>query len=139
MDASQRPRPSWCYGIAGTARAQQLAGQALRDPARQQAAEAAVLAVLRDPAELARLPEAGLCHGRAGLLQAAWRMAADAADDELAAEIPHLAARLAAQLTQHGCDDPELLDGAAGATLALHTAGTGSAPGPAWDAFLALA
>jgi lantibiotic biosynthesis protein len=139
VDVGQRPRPSWCYGIAGTARAQQLAGLALRDLARRQAAEAAVLAVLRDPAELARLPEAGLCHGRAGLLQATWRMAADAANGQLAAEIPRLAARLAAQLTQHGCGDPELLDGAAGAALALHTAGTGSAPGPAWDAFLTLA
>jgi hypothetical protein len=139
VDAGQRPRPSWCYGIAGTARAQQLAGLALRDPARRQVAEAAVLAVLRDPVELARLPEAGLCHGRAGLLQAAWRMAADAADGELAAEIPCLAAQLAAQLAQHGCGDPELLDGAAGAALALHTVGTSSAPGPAWDAFLALA
>ena len=42
------------------------------------AAEAAILAVLRDPAELGRLTEPGLCHGTAGLLQAAWRMAADA-------------------------------------------------------------
>jgi lantibiotic biosynthesis protein len=136
--AGQRPRPSWCYGVAGTARAQQLAGLALRDPARRQVAEAAVLAVLRDPAELARLPEAGLCHGRAGLLQAAWRMAADASDGELAAEIPLLAVRLADQLAGHGCVDPELLDGAAGAALALHTAGTGSTPSPTWDAFLAL-
>lgn len=60
-----RPRPSWCYGVSGTARAQQLAGLALRDP--------------------------------------------------------------------------ELLDGAAGAALALHTLGTGSAPAPHWDTFLALA
>ncbi len=139
VDAGQRPRPSWCYGVAGTARAQQLAGLSLRDPARRQAAEAAVLAVLRDPAELARLPEAGLCHGSAGLLQAAWRMAADATGEEIASEIPRLAARLAAQLTGHGSGDPELLDGAAGAALALHTTGTGSAPAPSWDAFLALA
>ena len=139
VDAGQRPRPSWCYGVAGTARAQQLAGLALRDPARRQAAEAAVLAVLRDPAELARLPETGLCHGGAGLLQAASRMAADAADGKLAAEIPRLAARLANQLAEDRDHNPELLDGAAGTALALHSAGTSSSREPCWDTFLALA
>ena len=98
VDPGLRPRPSWCYGVAGTARAQQLAGMALRDPARQEAAEAAMLAVLRDPAELARLRETGLCHGTAGLLHAAWRMAADARTPEISAEIPRLSARLTAQL-----------------------------------------
>ena len=32
VDPALRPRPSWCYGTAGTARAQQLAGLALRRP-----------------------------------------------------------------------------------------------------------
>lgn len=139
VDPVLRPRPSWCYGVAGTARAQQLAGLALRDPARQQAAEAAILAVLRDPAELDRLTETGLCHGTAGLLQAAWRMAADATTGEINTELPRLAARLVRQLAESEDGSPELLDGAAGAALVLHTAGTGSAPGPCWDAFLALA
>jgi hypothetical protein len=66
-------------------------------------------------------------------------MAADAASREIEAELPHLAARLAAQLAGREDDDPELLDGTAGTALALHTAGTGSAPEPYWDAFLALA
>jgi hypothetical protein len=140
VDPGLRPRPSWCYGAAGTARAQQLAGLALRQSARQLAAEAAMVAVLRDPAELGRLTEPGLCHGTAGLLQAAWRMAADATTREIDAELPRVAARLATQLAGRRADDnPELLDGAAGATLALHTAGTGNAPEPCWDAFLALA
>jgi lantibiotic biosynthesis protein len=139
VDPALRPRPSWCYGAAGTARAQQLAGLALSDPARRAAAEAAILAVLRDPAELGKLTEPGLCHGTAGLLQAAWRMAADTATSEISAELPRLAGRLAAQLAEPGHGNPELLDGTAGATLALHTAGTGSAPSPSWDAFLALA
>ena len=139
VDPGLRPRPSWCYGATGTARAQQLAGLALRDPARQHAAEDAILAVLRDPAELGRLTEAGLCHGTAGLLQAAWRMAADATTPQIEAELPRLAARLATQLAGREDDNPELLDGTAGAALALHTAGTGSAPEPCWDAFLALA
>jgi lantibiotic biosynthesis protein len=140
VDPGLRPRPSWCYGIAGTARAQQLAAMALREPARQEAAESAMLAVLRDPAELSRLRETGLCHGTAGLLHAAWRMAADARTPAISAELPLLAARLTAQLkdsqSAHG---PELLDGTAGAALALHSIGTGTAPAPCWDAFLALA
>jgi len=139
-DPSLRPRPSWCYGVSGTARAQQLAGMALRDPARQLTAEAAMLAALRDPEQLDRLPETGLCHGTAGLLHAAWRMAADARTPEISAELPRLAARLTAQLHKQECaPSPELLDGAAGAALALHSTGTGTAPAPYWDAFLALA
>jgi hypothetical protein len=139
VDHALRPRPSWCYGVAGTARAQQLAGLALGDPARQQAAEAAVLAVLRNPAELDRLTETGLCHGTAGFLQAAWRMANDATTREIEEELPRIAARLATQLAGRADHNPELLDGTAGAALALHTAGTGNSPEPYWDAFLALA
>ncbi|MFD5134007.1 lanthionine synthetase C family protein [Streptomyces olindensis] len=133
-----RPRPSWCYGVSGTARAQQLAGLALRDPARMQAAEKAILATLRDPLQLDKLPEIGLCHGMAGLLHAAWRMATETDNTEIAAELPHLAGRLITALDQDD-HDPELLDGAAGAALALHTFGTDSAPAPHWDTFLALA
>jgi lantibiotic biosynthesis protein len=140
VDPTLRPRPSWCYGISGTARVQQLAGMALREPARQQAAEAAMLAVLRDPEQLDRLPETGLCHGTAGLLQAAWRMAADARTTEISEELPRLTERLIVKLgdRQPG-PSPELLDGTAGAALALHTIGTGTVQEPYWDAFLALA
>ena len=138
VDRSLRPRPSWCYGAAGTARAQQLAGMALHDPARKTAAENAMLAVLRDPAQLDLLPEIGLCHGTAGLLHAAWRMAADAHTPDISAELPRLTAQLTAHLT-HPVTDPELLDGAAGAALALHTAGTGLAPASGWDRVLLLA
>ncbi|BCL28580.1 lanthionine synthetase C family protein [Streptomyces aurantiacus] len=133
-----RPRPSWCYGVGGTARAQQLAGLALRDPVRVQAAENAILATLRDPLQLDKLPEIGLCHGMAGLLHAAWRMATETGNSEIAAELPRLANRLITALDQED-HDPELLDGAAGAALALHTLGTGSAPAPHWDTFLAQA
>ncbi|MFC8450256.1 lanthionine synthetase C family protein [Kitasatospora sp. NPDC057223] len=133
-----RPRPSWCYGVGGTARAQQLAGLALRDPVRVRAAESAILAVLRDPLQLDRVSEIGLCHGTAGLLHAAWRMATETGNTEITAELPCLAARLITALDQPG-HNPELLDGASGAALALHTLGTGSAPAPHWDTFLALA
>lgn len=134
---SLRPRPSWCYGIAGTARAQQLAGMALGDTERQQTAEDAMLAALRSPTQLGLLPEIGLCHGKAGLLQAAWRMATDAGTPDIAAELPRLATQLAAQLSRPQTD-PELLDGAAGAALALHTIGF-DAVASDWDAFLLLA
>lgn len=138
VEPSLRPRPSWCYGISGTARAQQLAGMALGDAERQRSAENAMLATLRDDTQLDLLPEIGLCHGMAGLLQAAWRMAADARNPHICAEIPHLTARLTAQLG-YPAPSPELLDGAAGAALALHTIGTSAAPASAWDAFLLLA
>lgn len=139
VDPQQRPRPSWCYGVAGTARAQQLAGMALRDTARKQTAEDAMLAALRDPAQLDLLSEIGLCHGTAGLLLAAWRMATNASTPEIAAHLPQLTARLIDALSRPSDNNPELLDGAAGAALALHTVGTGTAPAPHWDAFLALA
>lgn len=138
VHGSLRPRPSWCYGVSGTARAQQLAGLALHEPVRVRAAENAILAALRDPLLRDRLPETGLCHGMAGLLHATWRMAAETGNPEITAELPPLADRLIAGLDQDA-PDPELLDGAAGAALALHTFGTGGAPAPHWDTFLALA
>lgn len=139
VDPALRPRPSWCYGIAGMARAQQLAGIALGEPARQQAAEAAMLAVLRDPAEIDRLAEPGLCHGTAGLFHAAWRMAGDAGSSEIEAELPRITGHLISQLAGRSDLTPELLDGTAGIALALHSVGTGSAASPHWAAFLALA
>lgn len=134
-----RPRPSWCYGVGGTARAQQLAGMALGDSARRRLAEAAMLAALDDPAQLDLLgSHIGLCHGTAGLLQSAWRMAADALTPELAERLPRLTSRLLDQMAGP-ISDPELLDGAAGAALVLHTVGIGGCPPPFWDRFLLLA
>ncbi|WP_075662584.1 lanthionine synthetase C family protein [Streptomyces acidiscabies] len=138
VHSALRPRPSWCYGVSGSARAQQLAGLALRDPARVQTAESVILTTLRDPLQLDQLPEIGLCHGMAGLMHAAWRMAAETRNTEIAAEVPHLTDRLITALDQDD-HDPELLDGTAGAALALHTYGIDSAPAPHWDTFLALA
>ncbi|MEU4656826.1 lanthionine synthetase C family protein [Streptomyces sp. NPDC023723] len=139
VDPALRPRPSWCYGIAGTARAQQLAGMALSDDARRKTAETAMLTTLQNPTQLDALTETGLCHGTAGLLQAAWRMATDAATDDLTAELPCLADRLTRQLTHLKQHDPELLEGIAGSALALHTLGTNAAPESGWDTFLLLA
>lgn len=133
-----RQRPSWCYGTPGVARAQQLAGLATRDLPLQRNAAAAMLGCLRDTAQLDRLTESGLCHGLAGVLQTAWRMAADANTPDLAAELPALTDRLLAQVDP-AFDDPELLAGQAGIALALHTAGTATAPATTWDACLLLA
>ncbi len=135
-----RPVASWCYGVGGTARAQQLAGIALRDPERKHTAEAAMLAVLRSPTQLGRLPTTGLCHGTSGLLHCAWRMAADATTPEIGAELPRLATHVTAQLTNNpAAPNPDLLDGTTGVALALHTLGTGRVPAPCWDSFLTLA
>ncbi|MGH4028781.1 lanthionine synthetase C family protein [Actinomycetota bacterium Odt1-20B] len=138
VPAALRPRPSWCYGVSGSARAQQLAGLALGDPHRVRVAENAILDALRDLTQLGQLPGIGLCHGMAGLMHAAWRMATETGNPEITAELSHLSERLIAALEQ-GDHDPELLDGMAGAALALHTLGTGHTPAPYWDTFLALA
>ena len=130
------PRPSWCYGTPGTARAIQLAALATGDTARQDRAESAMTAAL-EPAQLAYITEVGLCHGTAGVLQAAWRMAADARTPRIAAELPRLVGLLLDAL-ESACE-PELLDGTAGAALALHTIGTAQAPATGWDTFLLLA
>ncbi|NRQ30638.1 lanthionine synthetase C family protein [Nonomuraea sp. NN258] len=137
IDPSQRPRPSWCYGVSGTARAQQLAGLALVDENRQRSAERAMLATLRDPVQLGRLTESGLCHGIAGLLQSAWRMAADARTPQLGAELPSLASQLAAEISR-SAPQAGFLDGVAGAALALHALGTGAVLS-SWDTALLLA
>lgn len=137
VTAAQRPRPSWCYGVTGIAQAQHLAGGMLADHTRQQTARDALLGALRDPVQRALLPDIGLCHGKAGLLQATWRMAHTRTDAALAAHLPRLAADLADQLTGP-IGDPELMDGAAGAALAVHTTAIGQAPTTGWDAFLLL-
>nr|WP_221383157.1 lanthionine synthetase C family protein [Actinoplanes polyasparticus] len=135
-------RPSWCYGTAGTARAQQLAGLALDDAVRCRRAEAAMVTAMRDPHQQTLLPEPGLCHGKGGLLQAAWRTATSSSSPDLASQlttaIPQLADILAQQLRMAPPKSPELMDGAAGTALALNTAYTGAAL-TTWDAFLLLA
>ncbi|MBG0569150.1 lanthionine synthetase C family protein [Actinoplanes aureus] len=138
----RRHRPSWCYGTAGAARAQQLAGHALNDSLRHRRAEAAMLASLRAPNQRAALPEGSLCHGKAGLLQATWRTIATSTNphlaEQLASELPLLADDVARQLAATPPDSPELMDGTAGIALALHTAHTNACV-TTWDAFLLLA
>jgi hypothetical protein len=101
-----------------------------------------MLTTLRNPLQVNRLTELGLCHGLAGLLHTAWRMARDAHGPDLAAQIPHLTGRLLARLDDPArvcAADPSLLDGAAGIALTLHTIGTATGPRTGWDAVLATA
>ncbi len=118
-------RPSWCYGTPGLARAQQLAGHALRDPARQQRAEHALARCLADPVQLARIIDPALCHGWAGLIATAWCAAADAGSPDIGVHLP----RLLDTLLEHAGDVPlgrlpGLIEGSAGVALTLHSIAT---------------
>ncbi|MFF3030908.1 lanthionine synthetase LanC family protein [Streptomyces rubiginosohelvolus] len=146
--ASVPRRPSWCYGTAGLARAQQLAALALGDTGPQADAEAALLDALSDRAQLRATTDSGLCHGFAGLVHIAARVAADAAPaaaSQLRATIPALLTVLVPPGTDPGetaallLKDPAgagFLDGAAGTALGLLTAASTEPPRTAWDACL---
>ncbi|MGW2620896.1 lanthionine synthetase C family protein [Streptomyces sp. NPDC001500] len=144
-------RPSWCYGTAGIARAQQLAALALGDPARRAVAESALLDALTDPEQLWATTDLGLCHGFAGLAHLSVRTAADAAPEtanQLRAVLPDLLATLlplGLKPEEAGValvDSPGgagLLDGAAGIGLGLLAASGTAPPATRWDAFLLIA
>jgi hypothetical protein len=129
-------RPSWCYGTPGIARALQLAALAAANPTRQAAAEHALAACLAGP-KLARLTDAGLCHGLAGIYQTAARAAADALTPCINAHLPQLAVALA---TRAGAADGStaLLTGNTGICLVLDTARRAAPPLSGWDSCLLL-
>lgn len=83
-------RPSWCYGIPGIARAQQIAAIATGDTARQARAEHILGTCLSDPSQLRQIIDTGLCHGWAGLYQTAWRAAHDALTPTISTRLPQL-------------------------------------------------
>jgi hypothetical protein len=119
-------RPSWCYGTPGIARAQQLAALALHDITRQHVAEIAFTTCVTDLEQRRRLTDRGLCHGTAGLLATARRIASDALTP-IPLDLVHDLHRHATPTT----NEPEgLLDGKAGADLVTATS--------AWDACLLL-
>ncbi|MFF8989468.1 lanthionine synthetase C family protein [Streptomyces sp. NPDC014983] len=142
-------RPSWCYGTAGLARAQQLAALALGDTRRQIDAEKALVAALTAPEQMKATTDNGLCHGFAGLAHVATRTADDAhpsTAEKLRAAIPTLLAAVmppgadpeltATALIQDEKGGPGFLDGAAGIALALLASSTATPPRTAWDACL---
>ncbi|MFE9187938.1 lanthionine synthetase C family protein [Micromonospora haikouensis] len=141
-------RPSWCYGTAGLAHAQQLAALATGDPVRRVAAGDALARALVDPRQLAATTDSSLCHGYAGLAHLARRVAADAPSGTAArldARVPHLLGlidpagagprRTAAALIA-AAPGPGLLEGAAGVALAALSCSAASTPDSAWDSCL---
>jgi hypothetical protein len=141
--------PSWCYGTPGVARALQLAGRALGETEWERTAVRALTASLSRADELA---DHGLCHGKAGTLQIAWRMARDNGDPFLTACLPDLADqvmcgydpglpfgfRYAERGHRVAGDRPGFVEGAAGIALALHTYARDAEPASGWDELLLL-
>lgn len=133
------PRPSWCYGTPGLARAQQLAGLALGDRKRQRVAEQSMVGCVADERQLSQLEDASLCHGWAGILHIATRMTADAGTDtELTAHLPHLMVRLERQLMHDPPVHNGLAEGRAGVRLAQHAYRANRPPHTGWDSCLLL-
>ncbi|KOX23807.1 lanthionine synthetase C family protein [Nocardiopsis sp. NRRL B-16309] len=128
-------RPSWCYGTPGIARAGQLASLAIGDQSQQTFFEDALDACLSDPAQTGRLTDASLCHGWGGVFQTIWRASRDAATPVLERHLPYLTKRLTQQVLRAE-GGPGLLEGDAGAVLALMTANRRAAPKSGWDACL---
>ncbi|MDT0342702.1 lanthionine synthetase C family protein [Streptomyces litchfieldiae] len=145
-------RPSWCYGTAGLARAQQLAALALGDIRRQTEAEKALVSALTDRVQLKATTDNGLCHGTAGLAHIAAWMATDAHPStvrQLRATIPALLATVcppgiapadtALTMVRDEKAGPGFLNGAAGIALALQAPATAVPPHSGWDACLLIA
>lgn len=127
-------KPSWCYGAAGIARAQQLAAIATGDRIRQVAAEEALAACLTRP-QVDRITDSGICHGYAGLYQTAFRAVTDSPNCAIAQRLP----ALAAVLTNDVPDHDGFLTGRSGLALTLQTVRSGKPPRTRWDACLLIA
>lgn len=111
---------------------------ALADPRRQRCAEQALAGCVADERQLARLDDASLCHGWAGLIQTTWRVAADAGDPEMF-PMPHLARRMEQNLHRRRPPVHDgLLEGTAGIRLVRHTTAATDPPASGWDACLLL-
>ncbi|MER7845644.1 lanthionine synthetase LanC family protein [Kitasatospora sp. NPDC096077] len=132
-------RAAWCYGTPGAARALFLAGTALGRQDWRATAVTALADALAEPAGW-HLAGPGLCHGTGGLLRIVQRTAEDSGSAALAAHLPALAEATARDLAAAlAADEPAtLLEGTAGAALALHAHLHPDATAPDWDAFLLL-
>ncbi|WP_100447242.1 lanthionine synthetase C family protein [Glycomyces xiaoerkulensis] len=131
------PRPSWCYGTPGIARAIQLAAIATGDTTLQHVAEDALAVSLIHPTHRDQLAEPGLCHGWAGTCLTAWHATRDTADPDLARLLPTATAPFAAAATQATADQ-SLLGGAAGIALVANLLATDAASTTGWDQCLLL-
>jgi lantibiotic biosynthesis protein len=137
-------RSAWCYGPPGAARALSLAGAVLGRPELIRLANDLLVASIARPAHIACLETPTFCHGIAGVLQIAARMAGETADTRVAAEVPQLCARLLSfydptsvlgfrALGPSGMQEDEagFLSGAAGIGLVLLS--ISHWPDPGWD------
>jgi hypothetical protein len=129
-------RPSWCYGTPGMARAQQLAGLAVGNHARQRLAAQATVDCLSDADQLRQIRDNSLCHGWAGLFQTCWRIARDAESPALTAHVTEIANRFRERTDTRADRDIGLLEGISGVALALHTAVRDAQPASDWDTCL---
>jgi lantibiotic biosynthesis protein len=141
-------RTAWCYGPAGAARALGMAGSVLDSPAYARLAVELLVGSLAQPAHVGQLGTPSFCHGVAGVLQIAARMAAVTSDPRVAALVPQLCKRLLDGFDADSLlgfrtlgprgdreDAAGLLDGAAGVGLVLLSLAHRTEPG--WDrAFL---
>lgn len=142
-------RDAWCYGTPGAARALFLAGRTLdRSDLRNLAIEA-MAAVYRRPVERRGIDSPTFCHGVAGLLQITLRFhhdtglplfaeAASALTEQILAAVePDRPMGVACvEPGDNKVDQPGVLDGAAGVSLALLSAS--SDVEPTWDRMFAL-
>lgn len=142
-------RLAWCYGDPGIAASLLVAARAAGRPDWEREAVAIGLDAAARPAEGAKVHDAGLCHGAAGIAHLFNRMAQTTGEEPLA-EAARFWFRAALDLRQPGegiagfrtwkmdpggepywVTDPGLLEGAAGIGLALLAAT--SPVEPAWD------
>jgi hypothetical protein len=148
-EISDAQPPSWCYGTAGLARAQQLAALALGDTQRGEHAATALFQAVSSLTQLGAATDASLCHGIAGLAHIAAVVAADASPqvaEQLRGQIPELldkvqppgvsAAQWVDRLLQSADVGAGLLEGAAGIALAVMGAEAAVGPSPSWDTCL---
>jgi hypothetical protein len=149
---SEQQPPSWCYGTAGLARAQQLAALVTGDTRRRHLAEHALVQALSSSAQRAATTDTSLCHGYAGLAHIAVTAAADASPGpaaQLHALVPALLDAVqsadadpdytAADLVGGAGCGPGFLEGAAGIALAVLAPITTALPRTGWDACLLIA
>ncbi|MFJ8624003.1 lanthionine synthetase C family protein [Kitasatospora sp. NPDC093550] len=147
------PRPSWCYGSPGIARALQTAGEVMGEPRWVEAAARTLRASFERLRLHRNLPEVGLCHGSAGLLHTAAVMNRSLGDDRIGAEVDALTQEVLAAADDRSAfgyrvrqlgherdlDFPGFLQGAAGVALALHARTSDALPRSGWDRALLLA
>ena len=136
----RQPRPSWCYGTPGQARAQQLAGLALGDRERMRVAEHALAGFVLDQQVTGLLAGASLCHGWAGVVQALRRATGDALNPQpLQAALRTARQGMEDQLTRIGPPPSAgLLEGTSGIMLAQNDLSHTSSETSSWDACLLL-